>query len=896
MAPPFPHSFDTPPLSSSHHDHEPYEDEDAEHTPSRPLSGPGTSQHTRRLQLRNNGFRAAVVPTRKATPKSALSSSNWSSVSGVHGSSDVENVSPSGTRPGSEIAEGKGSRRSSGILQEIGNSSTLVRPKKTRPRLSSAKLFASDAFGKEEEYFGLPTSPPPPGPKTTIRPRTVKNRGKVSHQRRSVSAETSKYIEHLESELAATQSQLSSITSPSVTREQSTKLRTLNAETRQLHEEIADWEAKYEERVQEEVDGHREIESGLRARIRNLEHDAGETRVRVQELEAQVESAGANLEAVEAANVNLERRLEIMSELLAASPSKLDFHAQTPVGRGGRRHIRPKSMLPRFPTASSLMSSPERQQHRQPQTQPASPVLNYTYSPSVDSAAPEFPRQHGLLSFDNSSPHYRQQSDYISDADSVLSEGEGAHPCRTADDDSLASAVGTYFSDILQQPNYNRWNLPPPPSQIAKAPKPPAARRMRRFGAGSAGPRPLILPSTSGYEILPSPASSAPPLERSETAPALFFPDTEQNLTRLPFGSRRRASTEADAVTRRNLADSSAPFLDVPPSPQLDVEMMTADNRDVRRTGTPPSAESRATTTRWYSSIGSVGGRNLMEELDAARSDETTAGSSTLEQRSDFDDGQPVDSWSTRPLKEHNDEANGMPHCRPDTIEEEGAFSPRSQQDIPGTSLIRTSSSASLPTHSRKRSTSLLSTSSSPSIFDRFRILFGGLWRSPVALARHLVQTAQLRMLYIPAPLRNAQWWLVGVLLGPMAARRRMISQSQSSFECCGDGGDAERGPLLIENPQREGDDQEDDDLAYGTPYTSPLASPARKTSSGSMTAGKGKKRKMQPRHYCMHHSRRKHSPWVWLKFSLTLAFAVGIAFKDGPASLLKTKACACRN
>ena len=51
----------------------------------------------------------------------------------------------------------------------------------------------------------------------------------------------------------------------------------------------------------------------------------------------------------------------------------------------------------------------------------------------------------------------------------------------------------------------------------------------------------------------------------------------------------------------------------------------------------------------------------------------------------------------------------------------------------------------------------------------------------------------------------------------------------------------------------------------------------------------------MQPRHYCVHHSRRKHSPWVWLKFSLTLAFAVGIAFKDGPASLLKTKACACR-
>ena len=30
-----------------------------------------------------------------------------------------------------------------------------------------------------------------------------------------------------------------------------------------------------------------------------------------------------------------------------------------------------------------------------------------------------------------------------------------------------------------------------------------------------------------------------------------------------------------------------------------------------------------------------------------------------------------------------------------------------------------------------------------------------------------------------------------------------------------------------------------------------------------------------------------RHSPWLWLKFSITLAFAIGCAFKSGPGSLL---------
>ncbi|KAK4931662.1 hypothetical protein LTR28_011514, partial [Elasticomyces elasticus] len=76
----------------------------------------------------------------------------------------------------------------------------------------------------------------------------------TSQRRRTVSTEASKYIEHLEAELTSAQAQLSSLTSPTITRAQSTKLRAMNQETRVLQDELHEWEQKYHARVQEEID------------------------------------------------------------------------------------------------------------------------------------------------------------------------------------------------------------------------------------------------------------------------------------------------------------------------------------------------------------------------------------------------------------------------------------------------------------------------------------------------------------------------------------------------------------------------------------------------------------------------------------------------------------------
>ena len=139
-------------------------------------------------------------------------------------------------------------RRSSGILQEIGKSSTVSRPKKARPRVTSGRVFGQDNAQQVMNYDGVyadsPLSPPPPRT-GTIKARSVKTRAKINDKRRSVSGEARMYIDHLEAELASAQSQLSAMNSPTVTREQSSKMRNLSHETRQLQEELADWEAKY---------------------------------------------------------------------------------------------------------------------------------------------------------------------------------------------------------------------------------------------------------------------------------------------------------------------------------------------------------------------------------------------------------------------------------------------------------------------------------------------------------------------------------------------------------------------------------------------------------------------------------------------------------------------------
>ena len=783
------------------------------------------------MQLRNAGFRGPAIPGRKVTPKS-LSSSTWSNMSsGQTQSSDAENQSPSGNRASLSV----GKRRGSGVLTEIENS-TLTRPKKyhARPRVTSAKFYSNIEGRRSGEYDGaFPTehpSPPPP-PKGAPKLRSAKVKGKLGAKRRSVSGETKNYIDHLESQLASTQTQLSAVTSPSITRQQTNMMRSLNAESKQLQEALEEWENRYDERVQEVIEQHTVIEIGLRNQLRSYEEQEEENRYRIHELEEQVGVMNQSLESAEVANVHLEKRLEILSDLLATS-AKIDLHAETP-GRA-RRQSRPKSMHPRFPTTGNLMISPERLSENG--TQPPSPALS-------------FPESYSHLDLRQTQSHQElisgsiSHSEQHSDVESVFSDASVLG-------DSLTSAEPSLVT------HHAHFDMPPP----SLPPRGRPTRRMRRFGAGSIGPRPLILPSASHYDHVPA---SAPALEYHEQS--LDFPFRKQSVGRRngsPLEGRRRASTMMDQATLASLTGSH--LLTVPGADE--------EGDDMPSFTSPASAISRA-SARDYPSLGSCAGaaisRNLMEELSQIRSNDMRDESNEYEREDtgsalgDQEDDTELQESFTDPFEPI-----------PESHSREVSDTSHSTATVVG---LQSCASAS-------------SSTSDLSFIARLRRIFGDLWRSPVELARHLVQRAQACM-RLPAPLRNVQWWLVSVLLGPMAKRRLLSAQQDYSRDY-----DDDRERLLIpEQTQSPGSPTGScNGLAYGTFYPSSPEAPASKRSRRPGMAGPGKK--VVSHRSGSNNARRnthqliglgRHSPWLWLKFSITLAFAIGCAFKSGPGSLL---------
>lgn len=789
-----------------------------------PGSHARSTRHARKLQLRSAGFRAPAVPTRIVTPLSPSGSTGWSANAEGEGLSGAENVPPGGK---DVRTPSSGRRVGSAVLLDIGNA-TVTRRKKARPRMSEG------ALSEEEEgrlYSGVAVTPGVV--KRGVRSGTAKAKARFSQRRRSASAETSKYIEHLETELATAQAQVSRLNSPSTTRKQTTHIRNIDAEREILQREIDDWEAKYEQRIQEEVDRHREIETGLRSRIRLLEQDSEESHFRIQELQVRMESTTQSMNAVEAANVNLERRIEIMSELLAASPSKIDLHAEFP-GRG-RRHVRPKSMLPRFPTASSLLGSPE----RQPQTQPTSPLMSFAnYSPHN----PSSPAQ-SVCRLDITSQH----SDYMSEAESVFSEA-------SATGDSMTSA-----ETFDPSTSFNPWTLPPPPLTSRVRP----VRRMRRFGAGSLGPKPLILPSTAHCDSLPP--VSAPALERSETVPAMF---TEQSSSSersdRPLLGRRRASTMANGEDLAAHANTTSFFAE---------EYHVQEDETLMHFAAPSSSPASRPVTRDLSSFGSVRGRNLMDELAAVC---TTQSGVT----SDYAYG-PLGGGSELAHEDFNARVMGRISDGTTLVQDTATIRHHSVVHEAGIESSPSPSQVHKPRETCRRS-GTYQLCCSPSLVQRLRFLFGDLWNSPVDLARHLVQAAKMRM-RIPRPLSTAQWWVIGVLLGPMAQRRMFTALRSASSSHINN----ERTLLLNSTPARA---TEAESLAYGSLCSTP-ASPTNRSPSA---AHKSPAKRSVHRQGCPHR-RAKHSPLVWLKFSIALAFAVGTAFKDGPAALLKTGVCSCQ-
>ncbi|KAI9851571.1 MAG: hypothetical protein M1838_003282 [Thelocarpon superellum] len=312
------------------------------------------------------------------------------------------------------------------------------------------------------------------------RPKTRPKRwGSVS----SPDSEAAQYIEHIEAQLTMLQSQIKLLTSPTNATSQASKLRAAVTEARHLRLDVADWEARFEQRVQEGIAARAVTEAGLRTSIRNLERECEIVAAEASDLGCQLEEMEkkvATTDALEAENAALEKRVDLLTKLLAHSPT--DPASQPELSSTGdlrrqRSRRRPRSMIAcvaspeEAPRSVPSMETPKSHKRRSLQS-----TSTHSASSSICEACPaDFPR-----------------SPLASASRSPLVDGTR--------DLEPASMPRTPSSPLAPDAS-SAWGSPPAPSSA------PPRRTMRRFRAGSSGPRPLILPiaaQSTGFQTSPS--------------------------------------------------------------------------------------------------------------------------------------------------------------------------------------------------------------------------------------------------------------------------------------------------------------------------------------------------------------------------------------------------------
>ncbi|PGH10181.1 hypothetical protein AJ80_07540 [Polytolypa hystricis UAMH7299] len=476
--------------------------------PDRPFS-----LQNRRLQLRNAGFRGPIIPTRRISPQFA----GWRSVSGE--SQHEENKENNSVEVDSSIrgTVNPSQRRRTSILQEITNSTQRRHhPRSSRPLVTT--LFQDEPHSPIPDVDDSISPPPIKLAKHLGPPLELDDCGEVDatmrasdplsswrspfnsiersskkrdRAKRMSSFETARYIDHLENQLTASFDRVNT-TESSVSNSQGSKLRALSAEQRILKQELAEWERKFEARIKEEIGNMLEKESQLRARIRNLEREmeVKDNRIREQEWEIEMSTQRLrNLEAVKSTNRSLERRVDVLTELLAQSPSRSDadpmphrpFDGTPPNLDGVHRTPRPKSMF------SIIPLSPVRRPLFQPL---AVPEMDISSGSAAQLSSP-LDASSILLAEGEENAEESKPNPEVMSLDSGLGDS-----CSSPSTRALGSQRSSLMSHISMGSSILGTSLPLSPELTTRASN--RHRRMRRFPSGSVSLKPLILPAASG--------------------------------------------------------------------------------------------------------------------------------------------------------------------------------------------------------------------------------------------------------------------------------------------------------------------------------------------------------------------------------------------------------------
>ncbi|KAI9821059.1 MAG: hypothetical protein M1827_003792 [Pycnora praestabilis] len=832
---------------------------------------PGSNHQHRRLQLRNAGFRGIAMPARKITPNSALWSPNSEPAAQGNENEDTRTLS-GGIIQRSEEPEVS----SLGILQEISNS-TRRRSRTARPDLASLfqdpelpegkdegrREWSYTERGDENRVLSLRTldlfddamklREGSPNSKTLspIAKSPIGKQHKGKHTRvASLNSESFKYIEHLESQLAALEAQIQSLTSPTSAKAQAAKLRELATESRTLRQEVSEWESKYGDRVQGEIEQHAAVESDLRARVKSLEKDVKTKDAKVKGLEWELENEGRkskDVAAFQLENRNLERRLDVLTKLLAQSPPKSNQRSDLVGSRsndGQSRMPRPTSMMPRIP------STPEPNFSDTP-IMPWPPVWDKA-SPQLSSDASESSRDPDEDNFDDLL-HYPSKRFRLSyDLDTAFS-GPDASSMMGSSHLSFSRPTSV-ASDVPLSPI--PWGLPLPSPSENKSRASNKPRRTRRFASGSCSLKPLILPTaTSAQPISASPMHS-PAIRSRDVSGNSVDPTTaflSENLSNSPVSTtahfEQAYRPEMRDETFRSL-ERESPFAQLPePIPET--------------RGTPPPVSEFLNYPDLDETVGKAKGRTLLAELDLAN----------------------VDADEDETVTLANSTRISSPRCF--------CFCHQSRK---GDALTARSISVS----HRQSPKKTLSTSQSPvsSLFASLLSVISDVRQSPTQLARKIITNAW----YLTAGTKTINvfaWWLLGLFLGPIGRRERKQGLRSSFIS------EAERTPSLhlqtVDRDQGRTISQQERDHSSpvsdadrrcngigvdAAPFAAEgitLSSSVLSTYVPSTTSNNTQYKYHRCKDCTIHPS---SSLWLWLKLSVAIVLAVGVAVKNGPGTL----------
>jgi uncharacterized coiled-coil protein SlyX len=449
-------------------------------SPSPPSSKPSSNvlgrkenrPYARRLQLRNAGFRAPLLPGRKTSP-----------MTGNNTYEPLVQSNDENTGTFDKLASKRDLSGSSNILQEISNSSRRRKVSRTPfTEIFESSIDNQDRITSKENASWLRNGTinrsdmPSTSPYGSLN-SSSKNRKKSRTSTRAPSFQAAKYIEYLESELTASNAKLDSLKSPETVRGQAAAIRKLDKQIQVLTRDLTEWEQTFEERVNDEVFNRTQGDGNLRLRIQELEENVVRKDIHIIELGKELEETRVKLSESRSAEATLCHRLDVLTDVLAKSPVKNSFPplASSSVELSNST-LTSKPFLSRVPT---------------------SPVPSISRSGSID----EQTRRHSFLVSPRSVPEAFEYSVDCTLENAIVDDQEFYCPSNSTRPTSgtFTSASGQSFSSrptsIMSTGSTGvSWGLP-----VTNEERPAVGKhkKSRRFAPGNTGLKPLILPATT---------------------------------------------------------------------------------------------------------------------------------------------------------------------------------------------------------------------------------------------------------------------------------------------------------------------------------------------------------------------------------------------------------------